>query len=156
MKTSQPKKFSDVMLLLKCPNIHEAPTVVTSIVEDALLDVLVNGEEVHDWEKASFHNFALHKRLFNEEGEIILAAHGEELWDFYKDPAGGAVRYQDQVDELMESFITLNQAEIQAFYDVYVVHDIQVMRAFRNQWLVVAQVTNIESHRPNLKPISLD
>lgn len=154
MKTSQPKELSNVVLLLKCPGIHNAPTVVTSIVEDALIDVLVNGEEVHDWEKATFHNYALHKRLFADDGEIILAASGEELWDFYKDPMGGAMRYQEQVDELMEKFVDLNQATIQAFYDVYVPHDIQVMRAFRNQWMLSAQVTHINQYRPNLKPIS--
>lgn len=130
-------------MLLKCPDIHLASTVVTAVVEDAVIDSLLNGEEVNEWESMAVRSENLHDRLYNEHGEIVLAATGDELWDFYKDPITGEANYQAQIDSLVGKFIALNSEVIQATYDGYVIEDLRVIRAFKNQWLLRVKATKI-------------
>lgn len=130
--------------MLRCPGIHEAPTVVTAVVEDAIIDTMINGEDTTEYDVRAERCANLEERLWDDHGEIILAAHGEELWDFYKDPTTVQRRYQDQIDSLVDSFITLNKEAFQVLYDGFIINDLSVIRAFKDQWLMLASVTEIE------------
>lgn len=131
-------------LLLRCPGIHLAPTVVTAEVEDAVIDTMINGEDPMEWDVLSARTHGLSNRLWDEHGEIILAAHGEELWEFYKDPHGVRMQYQHQIDTLVDSFIELNRPAFQALYDGFVIKELKVAKAFKNKWLMLAIVSDID------------
>lgn len=144
METSQIKPTKKLTVLLSCPGIHLAPTVVTAEVEDAVIDTMVNGEDPTEWDVQSARTYGLSNRLWDADGEIILAAHGEELWSFYKDPHGVRQQYQQQIDTLVDSFIELNREAFQALYDGFVIKDIKVAKAFKNKWLLIAEVTDVD------------
>lgn len=144
METSPNTQKRSITVLLRCPGIHEAPTVVTAVVEDAVIDTMLNGEDVTEWDVRAMRSANLEERLWDDHGEIILAAHGEELWNFYKDPRGMQREYQDQIDSLVDSFITLNKEVFQVLYDSFIITDLNVIRAFKNQWMLLASVKEID------------
>lgn len=129
--------------MLKCPGIHLAPTVVTAVVEDAVIDSLLNGEESNEWEIADVRSSNLSRRLYDEHGEIILAASGDELWDFYKEPQLKHANYQAEVDRLVGEFVRLNKDDIQAIYDGFIIEELSVIRAFKDKWLLRLKASRI-------------
>lgn len=132
-----------ILLLLKCPGIHDASTVVTAVVEEGLIEMLMDSDGRDDWFDEGWHWGHLKDRLYDNEGNISLAAHGEELWDFMKDPEAGFIRYSSQVDKLIEAFHTLNEEKINEVYNSYNIKTVKVIRAYRNQWLMLAEGVKI-------------
>lgn len=140
--TNQPNrkgKRRDFTFLLKCPDIHNAPTVVTAVVEETLIDLILNGESPKDWNNELWYYDNLQNRLFDEDGEICLIAQGNELWDFMKDPAHGRVMYNEQIRQHLHNFRVSNETYLHAVRDQYELEHLTVIRAFKNQWLLLAE-----------------
>lgn len=136
----KPDRRTEVFpILLRCPGIHEAPTVVTVVVEEGLIGLLMDDHSQDDWHDEGWYWGHLRDRLFDEKGGIILAAHGEELWDFMKDPEEGFLRYSAQIEELVMRFYKANEEKINQLYSNYELKTVKVIRAFRNQWLMLAE-----------------
>lgn len=132
-----------IPLLLTCPNIHHLPTVVTAVVEEGLIELLMGDSCSDDWFDDGWYYGHLRERLWDAKGNIILAAHGEELWDFMLDPDAGFVRYSNQIEAAIMSFYSHNEGKINSLYHGYEVKSVKTARAFKNQWLMLAQGVKI-------------
>jgi hypothetical protein len=133
------RQVKSIPLLLKCPGIHNATTVVTAVVEEGLIELLMDTGGRDDWFDEGWFYGHLKDRLYDSVGNITYAAHGEELWDFMLDPEGGFIRLSAQIEELITSFHRHNEDKINAMYNGYEIKTIKVIRAFRNQWLLMAE-----------------
>jgi len=127
--------------LLKCPGIQDAPTVVTAVVEETLIELLLDAEDPEDWLKEFWYWDNLQTRLFDEDGEIALSASGSELWDFMRDPHHGRNQYADAVQQHLANFKDCNEPYIHSLRDNYDIRHLTVIRAFKNQWLLLAEGT---------------
>ena len=123
-------------LLLQCPGIHLAPAVVTTVVQESLLGFILNNGSDDTWAFEEEHWYSMHQKLFDNNGEVQLAAQGEEYWDFMLDPEGSQVRYCDQAERLLHSFHVDNLPKLEALHADVGVLDVKVIRAYRNQWLL--------------------
>jgi hypothetical protein len=137
--TKKSQDSENFTFLLRCPEIHLAPTVVTAVVEETLVDLLLNGEGPKDWGNEFWHWDNLQDRLFDEDGEIVLTAQGPELWEFMQDPHHQRRVYADQVAACLEKFRTCNEPYIHSISENYDLQHLTVIRAFRNQWLMLAE-----------------
>lgn len=123
-------------LLLKCPGIHLAPAVVTTVVQESLLSFIIRNDSGDSWAFEEEHWYSMNQRLFDSNGEVQLAAQGEEYWDFMLDPEGSQKLYCDQAERLLLSFYADNLPKLDELYSNIGVIDAKVMRAYRNQWLI--------------------
>jgi hypothetical protein len=128
-----------IPLLLKCPGIHNASHVVTAVVEEGLIEMMMDSGAADDWFDDGWYYGHLKDRLWDGHGNIILAAHGEELWNFMSNPEIGFINYCNQVDDLITAFYTHNEDVINAAYNGYDIKSIKVARAYKNQWLLLAE-----------------
>lgn len=135
----QDRRVKSIPLLMKCPNIHNASTVVTAVVEEGLIELLMDAEGRDDWFDEGWFWGHLKDRLYDSHGNITFAAHGEELWDFMMDPEAGFMGMSRQIESLISSFHRCNEDKINELYNTYDLKSIKVIRAFRNQWLMLAQ-----------------
>lgn len=127
-----------VPLLLQCPGIQHATHIVTAVVEEGLIELLTDSSD-SDWFTEGWYWHHLKDRIYDEHGRIKLAAYGDELWDFMKDPDAGIMKYEVQIDEIISNFYTLNETKITALSYAYDVKKVQVVKAFRDQWLVMVE-----------------
>lgn len=132
-----------IPLLLKCPGIHEASHVVTAVVEEGLIELLMDSGAADDWFDDGWYYGHLKDRLWDGHGNIILAAHGEELWNFMANPEVGFVNYVNQIEALVMGFYEHNEDLINRTYSAYDLKSIKVARAFKNQWLLLAEGVKI-------------
>ena len=138
-------------LLLKCPNIHDASHVVTAVVEEGLIELLMDCDGHDDWFDEGWFWGHLKDRLYDSHGSIKFAAHGEELWDFMMDPEGGFMRMSLEIEGLISSFYKHNEDKINAVYNGYDIKSVKVIRAFRNQWLMLIQGVPHVHHPKHLR-----
>lgn len=141
-------------LLLRCPDIHHASHVVTAVVEDALIELLMDCDGHDDWFDEGWYWGHLKDRLYDHRGNITFAAHGEELWDFMMDPEAGFMNMCRQIDDLVGSFYKLNEDKLNEVYNGYDIKSVKVIRAFRNQWLMLVQGVKHESDPKRFRPHS--
>lgn len=132
-----------IPLLLRCPGIHNASHVVTAVVEEGLIEMMMDSGATDDWFDDGWYYGHLKDRLWDSHGNIILAAHGEELWNFMGNPQIGFINYCNQIEDLITAFYKHNEDQINAAYRAYEFKTIKVARAYKNQWLMLAEGVRI-------------
>lgn len=138
-RKAQKPDLQTFTFLLKCPGIQDAETVVTAVVEETLIELLLDAEDPKDWQAEYWYYDNLQTRLFDEDGEIALSAQGPELWDFMRDPHHGRNQYAESVQRHLNSFKDCNEPYIYTLRDNYDIRHLTVIRAFKNQWMLLAE-----------------